>query len=50
MEKLVRLTQIYPYDFLKVEVIALENQLETYIIDVKFSIEFMNLLELMTML
>ena len=29
-EKLICLTQLYPDDFLKVEVLALENQLETY--------------------
>ena len=34
-EKLVHNTQLYPCDFLEVEVLVLENQLETYIIDVK---------------
>ena len=43
-KKLVRLIQLYLDDFLEVEVLALENQLKTYIINVKSSTKFMNLL------
>lgn len=42
-EKLVRLAQLYLDDFLEVEILALESQLETYIIDVRSSIKFSDL-------
>ena len=45
-EWLVRLSQLYPDDFPEVEVFGLENQLETYITNVRSCIEFNNLLRI----
>ncbi|KAJ0971407.1 hypothetical protein J5N97_019366 [Dioscorea zingiberensis] len=43
-KRLAQLAQLYPDDFSNVEVLALENELETYIIDVRSSADFNNLL------
>ena len=39
-EKLLRLAQFYPYDFSPVELVVLENQLSTYILDMQSNGEF----------
>ena len=39
-EKLLRLAQFYPNDFSFIELIVLENQLSTYILDMRSSGEF----------
>ena len=39
-EKLLRLAQLYPNDFSSIELIVLENQLITYILDMRSSGEF----------
>ena len=43
-EKLVRLAQFYPKEFSSLELMILSNQLDSYIIDMRYSIEFSNLL------
>ena len=43
-EKLVRLTQFYPKEFSSLELMILFDQLDSYIIDMRSSIEFSNLL------
>ena len=40
-DKLIRLAQLYAQDFSAVEILSLENQLETYIIDVRTNNEFL---------
>jgi hypothetical protein len=42
-EKLLRLAQFYPNDFLAIQLITLDNQLETYILDMRSSDEFATL-------
>jgi hypothetical protein len=42
-EKLIRLAQFYPNDFSAVQFITLDNQLETYIFDMRSSDEFATL-------
>jgi hypothetical protein len=42
-EKLIRLAQFYPNDFSAVQLITLDNQLETYIFDMRSSDEFATL-------
>ncbi|XP_059455244.1 uncharacterized protein LOC132185494 [Corylus avellana] len=42
-EKLLRLAQFYPNDFSAVQLITLDNQLETYIVDMRSSDEFATL-------
>jgi hypothetical protein len=42
-EKLIRLAQFYPNDFSAVQLITLDNQLETYIFDMHSSDEFATL-------
>ena len=39
-EKLIHLTKYYPKDFSKVDLMKLEDQLETYIIDMRSTMEF----------
>jgi hypothetical protein len=39
-EKLLCLTQFYPNDFSAVKLITLDNELETYILDMRSSDEF----------
>jgi hypothetical protein len=41
--KLIRLAQLYPYDFSVAELRVLENQLQTYIDDMRTSIKFTKL-------
>ena len=43
-EKLVRLAQFYPKEFSSLELMILSNQLDSYILDMRSSIEFSNLL------
>ncbi|PIA29080.1 hypothetical protein AQUCO_06300039v1 [Aquilegia coerulea] len=43
MEKLIRLAQFYPQDFSSKSLMLLSNQLETYILDVRFSNAFSEL-------
>ena len=43
-EKLVRLAQFYPKEFSSLELMILSDQLDSYIIDMRSSIEFSNLL------
>jgi hypothetical protein len=43
MEKLLCLAQFYPNDFLAVQLITLDNQLETYISDMRSNDEFATL-------
>ena len=43
-EKLIRLAQFYPKEFSSLELMILFDQLDSYIIDMRFSIEFSNLL------
>ena len=45
-EKLVRLAQFYPKEFSLLELMILYNQLDSYIIDMRYSIEFSNLLRI----
>ena len=42
-KKLIRLTEFYPEDFSSTELIKLDNQLETYILDVRSSKQFVEL-------
>ena len=42
-QKLLRLTQFYPQDFSPIESMILNDQLETYIIDMRSSSEFSKL-------
>jgi hypothetical protein len=42
-EKLLRLAQFYPNDFLAFQLVTLDNQLETYIFDMRSSDEFATL-------
>ena len=42
-EKLIRFAQFYPNDFSTVQLTTLDNQLETYIFDMRFSDEFATL-------
>ena len=44
-EMLVWLGQLYPDDFFKAEVLAFNNQLETYILNISTSTEFSDLSE-----
>ena len=41
--KLIRLAQIYPVEFSNVEILVLDNQLETYIVDLRSHDGFTNL-------
>ncbi|KAL6522340.1 hypothetical protein OROHE_016893 [Orobanche hederae] len=41
--KLIRLAQLYPNDFSEMEIIILDHQLETYILDMQTSSDFSNL-------
>ncbi|KAJ9129148.1 hypothetical protein P3X46_034066 [Hevea brasiliensis] len=43
-EKLLRFTQFYPIEFSIVQLVALDNQLETYILDIKSNAKFSNLI------
>ena len=43
-EKLVRLAQFYPKEFSSLELMIFSDQLDSYIIDMRSSIEFSNLL------
>ncbi|XP_059461961.1 uncharacterized protein LOC132190954 [Corylus avellana] len=45
-EKLLRLAKLYPNDFSAVQLITLDNQLETYIFDMRSSDEFATLKEI----
>ena len=42
-QKLIRLAQFYPEDFSPIELLKLEDQLETYIFDVRSNEEFVGL-------
>ena len=42
-EKLIHLAQLYPNDFLAVKLITFDNQLETYMLDMRSSDEFATL-------
>ena len=42
-EKLIRLAQFYPVQFSNVEILLLDNQLETYNVDLRFHDEFTSL-------
>ncbi|PKU66015.1 hypothetical protein MA16_Dca009090 [Dendrobium catenatum] len=39
-EKLIRMTNLYPADFTPSDLMILDNQLETYIMDMQFNIQF----------
>ena len=45
-EKLVCLAQFYPKEFSSLELMILSDQLDSYIIDMRYSIEFSNLLRI----
>ncbi|GAV82286.1 Dimer_Tnp_hAT domain-containing protein, partial [Cephalotus follicularis] len=42
-QKLIRLAQFYPFEFSAVNLMPLDNQLETYIIDIRTSCKFSNI-------
>ncbi|GAV80123.1 LOW QUALITY PROTEIN: Dimer_Tnp_hAT domain-containing protein, partial [Cephalotus follicularis] len=42
-QKLIHLAQFYPFEFSAMNLMALDNQLETYIIDMRTSCEFSNI-------
>ncbi|XP_020272228.1 uncharacterized protein LOC109847410 [Asparagus officinalis] len=43
MEKLLKMTEFYPYEFSVIEILALKNQLDNYIVDVHRDAMFANL-------
>nr|XP_023908720.1 zinc finger MYM-type protein 1-like [Quercus suber] len=50
IQKLTRLAKFYPSDFSEIDVLALDNQLQTYIVDMRSNDEFLELKELGTLL
>ena len=43
IQKLTCLAKFYPFDFSKIDVLALDNQLQTYIVDMRSNDEFLEL-------
>ncbi|KAL4600720.1 hypothetical protein ACB092_11G218600 [Castanea dentata] len=43
IQKLIRLAKFYPSDFFETDVLALDNQLQTYIVDMRSNNEFLEL-------
>ena len=43
IQKLTRLAKFYPSDFSEIDVLALDNQLQTYIVDMRSNDEFLEL-------
>lgn len=46
LNKLIRLAHFYPNDYSEMEIMILDDQLETYILDMQTSSDFSNLNEI----